>query len=133
MAARRSITVTGLDHGGSPFPVATRIGPYIYSSALSGRNPETGELDPDIAAQAAQAFTNVERVVSAAGGEPDDIVKVVVFARDRAATRAVIDKPWAGLFPDPASRPVRHTVEAQLPAGLHLQVEFIAVQEKEAQ
>jgi 2-iminobutanoate/2-iminopropanoate deaminase len=129
MAARRSISVAGLDHGDSPFPVATRVGPYIYSSALSGRNPDTGELDSDIATQAAQAFDNVERVVTAAGGQPGSIVKVVVFARDRAATRAVIDAPWTALFPDPDSRPVRHTIEAALPAGMHLQVEFIAIQE----
>jgi 2-iminobutanoate/2-iminopropanoate deaminase len=105
------------------------MGAFIFSSALSGRDPETGVLDPDIAAQAAQALANVERVVGAAGAGPDNIVKVVVFARDRAAVRAVIDEPWTALFPDPASRPVRHTVEATLPAGLHLQVEFIAIQE----
>ena len=129
MARRYSITVDGIDHGGSPFPVASRIGLMVFSSTLSGRDPDTGELPADIEGQAVTAFKNIRRVVVAAGGSPDDIAKVVVFARDRDAARAAIDRPWTELFPNPASRPVRHTVQAELPRGFHLQVEFVAVQE----
>ena len=126
---RASVVVPGLDHGASPFPVATRTGPFVFSSALSGRDPETGELSPDLATQATTAFANVRRVVEAAGLTVEAIVKVTVHAADRAAVRSAIDDPWVELFPDHASRPVRHTVAGELPPGFHLQVEFIAVQE----
>ena len=129
MSIRTSISVEGIDHGASPFPVASRVGPFIFSSAIAGRAPGDQSLAPDLETQARLAFANVERVVAASGATAADIVKVVVFARDRSATRAAIDDPWLSLFPDPASRPVRHTIEAALPPGLHLQVEFIAVQE----
>lgn len=129
MSPRTSVAVPGLDHGTSPFPIATRVGPFILSSALSGRDPDTGSLGADVESQARTAFANIRRVVEAAGASVEHIAKVVVFARDRAATRAAIDEPWTELFPDPNSRPVRHTLAAELPADFHLQVEFIAVQE----
>ncbi|GAA4548554.1 RidA family protein [Pseudonocardia xishanensis] len=130
MRRRTSVTVDGIDHGSSPFPAATRIGPFIFSSALSGRDADSGVLPDSVEKQAETAFENVRRVVTAAGASPEDIAKVVVFARDRAAVRAVLDGPWTALFPDPGSRPVRHTVEAEIPAHMHLQVEFVAVQEE---
>jgi len=129
MPWRTSVVAPGLDHGASPFPVATRVGPFVFSSALSGRDPETGEISDALEDQARTALANVRRVADAAGVGVGDIAKVVVFARDRAAVRAAIDEPWTELFPDPASRPVRHTLEAELPPSFHLQVEFIAVQE----
>ena len=127
MLERRSIEVKGLGHGGAPFPLASRKGPFVASSAVSGHDALTGELPASVEAQARQAFANVTRVLEAAGAGPADVIKVVVFARDRAVVRAALDVPWDRLFPDPASRPVRHTIEAVLPAGLHLQVEVLAV------
>ena len=54
-------------------------------------------------------FDNVRRVIEAAGGTPDDIVKMTVWITDRAL-RPTINKYWVEMFPDPHSRPARHTV-----------------------
>jgi 2-iminobutanoate/2-iminopropanoate deaminase len=127
-----SVAVPGLDHGASPFPIAIRRGPFVFSSAIPGRDPATGILPTSVEEQAATALANVERVVAAAGGSAADIVKVVIFARDRAAVRAALDQPWVALFPDPSSRPVRHTLQADIPGGMHMQVEFYAILEDDA-
>jgi 4-hydroxy-4-methyl-2-oxoglutarate aldolase len=123
---RRPVNVPGLGHAGAPFPVAVRSGRLVLSSAIHGKDPETGELPDTIEAQAAGVFDNVRRTIEAAGGLPGHIVKVVVFAHDAAAAREAVKQPWTALFPDPDDRPVRHTLTAPLPAGFLLQAEFIA-------
>ena len=55
-------------------------------------------------------FANVRRVIEAAGGTPDDIVKMTVWITDRAL-RPIMNKHWVEMFPDPHSRPARHTVD----------------------
>jgi 4-hydroxy-4-methyl-2-oxoglutarate aldolase len=126
-AHRRAVNVPGLGHTGAPFPVAVRSGRLVLSSAIHGKDPETGNLPDTIEAQATGVFTNMRRTLEAAGGRPGDIVKVVVFAQDAAAARGAVNGPWAQLFPDPADRPVRHTMTAPLPAGFLLQAEFVAI------
>ena len=123
--------VPGLDHGTSPFPLAVRRGNVLVSSAIAGREPVSGILPDSVEEQAATALANIARVCAAAGGSVSDVVKVTVFARDRGAARAALDPPWVRMFPDADDRPVRHTVAAaDLPSGMHLQIEFIAVMEE---
>ena len=43
MAKRESIESPGLAHG-APIPMGSKIGNMVYSSGISGRNVETGEL-----------------------------------------------------------------------------------------
>jgi len=124
---RTPVVVPGLGHAGAPFPVAVRYGDVVASSAIHGRDPDTGKLPDTVEGQAAGVFANVRRVVEAAGGTAADIVKVKVFAQDAAAARTAVNDPWTQLFPDPDDRPVRHTLTAPLPAGFLLQAEFVAV------
>jgi 2-iminobutanoate/2-iminopropanoate deaminase len=130
---RHPIEVKGLHHGPGHFPIAVRSGPLVVSSAIPGTNPDTGELSDTLEGQVAGVFSNIRRVIEAAMGSPDNIVKVVVFARDPAATRTALEGPWSDLFPDPSDRPVRHTIGAELPASLLIQAEFIAYLEETTQ
>jgi 2-iminobutanoate/2-iminopropanoate deaminase len=127
---RRAVTVPGLDHGASPFPLAVLSGNLLFSSAVSGRDPVSGVLPETVEEQSATALANVARICAAAGGSVDGVMKVTVFARDRGAVRTALDPPWIRMFPDEDDRPVRHTVAAEMPAGMHLQVEFIALMEE---
>ncbi len=127
--SRRPVIVEGLDHGTGQFPIATRSGPFIVSSAIHGKNPSTGQIPEDLLGQVVGVFLNIRRVVEAAGSSPANILKVVVFARDPDATRPLLAIPWADLFPDESDRPVRHTVGGVLPPPLLVQAEFIAYQE----
>jgi 2-iminobutanoate/2-iminopropanoate deaminase len=122
---RRSIHVPGLGHGAQPIPNASVVGNLLVSGGISGKDPITGSLPPDPAAEVAQAFANLRAVVEAAGGTLDQVAKVTVFVPDRSI-REHLNPVWEQCFPDPESRPARHTLEAPL-SGLRLQLEVLAV------
>ena len=122
---RRSIEVPGLGHGNQPIPLAAVVGGLLVTGGISGRDPATGELPQDPAAEVAQAFANLRSVLDAAGASPDDIAKVTVFVKDRDI-RAHLNPVWLEMFPDPRSRPARHTLETNL-TGMRLQLECLAV------
>jgi enamine deaminase RidA (YjgF/YER057c/UK114 family) len=123
---RRSIEVPGLHHGGLPIPQASVVGNLLVSGGISPVDPGSGSVPEGTDEQVELAFANVRRVLDAAGGRPEDIVKCTVFVRDRAI-RPVIDKYWLELFPDEASRPARHTLRTDLAGALQIQLEIIAV------
>jgi enamine deaminase RidA (YjgF/YER057c/UK114 family) len=116
MTARRSISVPGLDHGDQPFPIASRIGPFLATSGIHGVDPATGKPEGDAAAQIRQAFANLRAVLAEAGASPDDVAQVLVTLTDREH-RKLVNESWVELFPDPASRPARQTSERELPGG----------------
>ena len=126
MSDRKSIEVPELPLHDQPFPVATRIGNMVFSSAISGRSIETKQVPDEPAAQIANAFANLRTIVEAAGATPGDIAKVQVFIADRDM-RPMVNHHWVEMFPDAASRPVRHTIAAPLPSNYIIQLEFIAV------
>ncbi|GAB3360418.1 RidA family protein [Modestobacter lapidis] len=126
MTARRSIAVPGLHHGPTPIPLASRVGPLLISSAVLGQDPATGEVPEGVEEQVVLVFANVRRILAAGGADVADVAKLTFLVRDRAA-RAAIDEQWLGMFPDPDSRPARHTQTADLPPMFAVQCEVIAM------
>jgi len=124
--ARRSIEVPGLDHGGLPIPQACVVGDLLISGGISPVDPRTGTVPADTEDQVELVFANVRRVLHAAGSSPDDVVKCTVFVRDKAL-RPILDKHWVQMFPDPQSRPARHTQRIDLADPLQIQLEITAV------
>jgi 2-iminobutanoate/2-iminopropanoate deaminase len=123
---RRSIEVSGVKHL-NPIPAASRKGPFVVSGAISGADPESGKVPPDLDAQCAAMFANVRRLIEAAGGTPDDIIKMTVWIADRAL-RPTLNKYWVEMFPDPHSRPARHTVaHADFAPPMQIQCDLLAV------
>lgn len=114
--SRRSIHVPGLDHGTQPFPMASRVGPLLSTSAVHGIDPASGELADDPATQIAQVFANLDAVVRAAGGTLDDVTQVLVTLVDKAH-RPLVNEVWLARFPDEGSRPARNTQERALAPG----------------
>lgn len=126
MDKRRSIEVSGVKHA-NPIPAASRKGPFVVSGAISGADPESGKVPPDLDAQCRQMFANVRRLIEAAGGTPEDIVKMTVWIADRAL-RPTLNKYWVEMFPDPHSRPARHTVASpDLVPPMQVQCDLLAV------
>jgi enamine deaminase RidA (YjgF/YER057c/UK114 family) len=107
-AERRSINVQSFAHV-NPIPAACRIGSLLMSGVISGRDPVSGGMPPTIEDQCAQMFRVVREIVEAAGGTPEDIIKMTVWLRD-PGNRDALNAEWEKLFPDPASRPARHTL-----------------------
>jgi 2-iminobutanoate/2-iminopropanoate deaminase len=129
VSKRRSFEVVGIEHE-NPIPAATRIGPLIMSSGIFPRDPATGQPPDGLEEQCAMLFANIRRVVECAGGTTDDIVKITVWAKDRK-TKAFVNKEWLAMFPDPHSRPARHTlVYNELPGNMLIQCDLTAYVER---
>jgi len=107
MSDRVSIEVSGLEHV-NPIPNASRIGPFLMSGGIFGKDPSSGKVPEGVEAQCAQMFANVRTVLEAGGARPEDIIKLSVWLKD-IGDRPVLNKYWLEMFPDPHSRPARHT------------------------
>jgi len=126
MEKRRSINVAGASHT-NPIPSASRRGPFVVSGAISGADPATGKVPVDLDAQCRLMFENVRRVIGAAGGSPENIVKMTVWITDRAL-RPILNKHWIEMFPDANSRPARHTVTSRdFTPPMQIQCDLLAV------
>lgn len=121
----RSLDVPGLAHN-APIPVGARVGNIICSSAIAGKDPDTGRLPADAAAQAELAFSNLQRLLEAGGATLADLVKLTVYVKDNSVREAV-NGEWLRYFPAPLDRPARHIVVHDLQHGMLLQLECMAV------
>ena len=122
---RVSIYLQGFGHD-NPIPVASKIGPYLASGVLTGRDPETQQMPVDLASQVANVFEHIRHLMAAAGGGPEHILKLnihLVDYRDRAA----LNEHWLQMFPDPASRPARQVMSATLDRGALIQADLLAI------
>ena len=105
----------------------SRIGPYVHSSGINGKDRETGLLSADIAGQCEQMFRNVGIVLEQAGASPGQILQMTFFLPSREL-RPYINKHWLEMFPDEHSRPARHVhTEPNLTGGMLVQCEFFAI------
>ena len=126
MEKRQSIEVAGVKHV-NPIPSACRRGPFLVTGAISGADPETGKVPADLDEQCARMFDNVRRILAAAGGSAEDIVKVTVWITDRSL-RETLNRHWVAMFPDPHSRPARHTQTSRdLAPPMQIQCDILAV------
>ena len=64
--------------------------------------------------------------LAAAGGTTDDIVKMTFWLAD-PRDRDALNREWLAMFPDPAHRPARQAVAAQLDGGSLVQCDLFAV------
>lgn len=126
MSKRRSVNIEGFNHGALPIPAASRVGPLVMTGGVHGMDPVTGALPDDLRQQTRQMFDNLARIMTAAGGSTDDIARMTVFVKVPDA-RAAVNEEWLRMFPDPASRPSRHTqVNETLPANMLVQCDATA-------
>src|ERR1700730_17050541 len=106
---RTAVYVSGMSFRGMPFPFGSRKGPLFASSGIPGSDPETELFPEDGALQVKFLFANIKRGIEAAGGSLEDIIKCTFHLRDEEI-RQHLNASWEASFPDPASRPARHTL-----------------------
>ena len=128
MPKRRSIHIEGFGHGKQPIPAASRVGNIVATGGVHGMDTATGVIPPDPAAQVKNAFSNLAKILAAAGASADNVVKLTVFAKG-AEVRELVNKEWLALFPDEQSRPARHTLNYELASPQVIQLEALAVLE----
>lgn len=109
-AKRTSIEVEGFSHGANPIPAASRVGNVVMTGGISGQDPITGKVPDDAKAQVALAFANLEKIITAAGGTTDTIVKLAISVKT-FELRDEINTQWLKMFPDEHSRPARHVTK----------------------
>jgi 2-iminobutanoate/2-iminopropanoate deaminase len=81
-------------------------------------------VDGDVASQTRQVFSNLERVLAAAGVTFDSVVKTTVYLADMNDF-AAMNEVYATMFAAPA--PARSTIEAaRLPRDARVEIEVIA-------
>jgi enamine deaminase RidA (YjgF/YER057c/UK114 family) len=122
---RTSIEIDGFSHE-NPVPVASRVGPFLFTGVLTGRDPETRDMPADLDTQCRNAFRHVRAVLRAAGGSIDDIAKITVWLVD-LRDREALNREWIAMFPDAASRPARQVVAATLDRGALIHLDVVAV------
>lgn len=124
MSKRQSIYLAEFGHQ-NPIPVACRIGDTLMSGIVYGLDPSTGKVAETLDQQCALMFRHVRTVVEAGGGTTDDIVKMTIWLKDRSQ-RAPVNREWEAMFPDPADRPARQAMAADLTGGMLVQCDFVA-------
>lgn len=122
---RESIEIDGLAHA-NPIPVASRIGPFLATGALTGRDPRTRAMPADVETQCANVFAHVRAVLTAAGGTTDDVLRMTFRLAD-TSDRAALNREWLTMFPDAGSRPARQVVAARLDGGALVHGDLLAV------
>ena len=124
---RQSIYVGGFGHA-NPVPAAARIGQFVLSGAITGRDGATGAMPVDLDSQVVNMFGHVREIVEAAGGSTDDIIKMTIFLRE-FRDRIAVNREWETMFPDPQNRPARHAIAAELDGDMRVQCDFTAILE----
>lgn len=121
----RSIDVPGASHK-APIPAAARVANILCTSAVSGKDPASGQLPTAVGGQVRNAFANLRAVLAAGGASLDQVVKFSITLHDDSV-REAINAEWLAAFPDPQDRPARHITVHPLQHGMLLQLEVIAV------
>lgn len=119
------MVVPGLEHGSNPTPSASRRGPLIATGAVQGWDRATRELPAELAEEIDFAFENLGAVLVASGAGFGDVVQVDVFA-GVDGVRPLLNTAWVRWFPDESSRPARHLIRHELPAGMRIQLKALA-------
>jgi 2-iminobutanoate/2-iminopropanoate deaminase len=108
-----------------PYSHVVRAGDFLFVAGQPGLDPSTGAVPPGgFEAEARQAFENLALVLRAAGSGLEHVVKTTVFLVDASAFPAM-NVLYAAYFPK--KPPVRSTPIVQLPRGLLISIEAVAI------
>jgi 2-iminobutanoate/2-iminopropanoate deaminase len=125
MGRRTTFELPGIQHA-APIPMAARVSNVLYSSAIMGADPTTGEVPDDPIRQIELVFANTADLLQLAGVDRDDIVSMNIYL-NAGELRSEVNKRWLTWFPDPTDRPARHTTVHELPGNFAVQLQVVAV------
>lgn len=108
-----------------PYSQAVEANGTLYLSGQLPLNPATGTMPETIDQQTLQALNNIKAILSAAGYEVNDLVKVTVLLSD-IANFGAMNGVYAEFFTGDKPARVCYQVAA-LPMGALVEIESIAV------
>jgi 2-iminobutanoate/2-iminopropanoate deaminase len=124
--AHESIDLDYMKHN-APIPMGSRIGNLVMSSSIGAYSESLGKTPDDVEGRAHAMFENVRNFMKAAGGTPEDIIKMV-FMISEGTSLDPINKEWVAMFPDEHKRPARHAeISARFSRPDTFTVEIVAV------
>ena len=107
-----------------PYVHAVESGNMLFCSGQLGLDPETGELQEGVEAQARQSLVNLGAVLREAGYDYKDVVKTLIFI-DNMDDFGKVNEIYAEFFDE--WKPARSCVEAaRIPKGALVEIECIA-------
>jgi 2-iminobutanoate/2-iminopropanoate deaminase len=121
---RQSIEIESFAHQ-NPIPAATRIGPLLVSGVIPGFDPGERTMPDSVEDQVTNIFVHIGQMLDKAGAGWEHVAKIMWFVNDPDA-RAKINPTWLEHFPDPASRPSRHTLVIEDGGPPRVTCDFIA-------
>jgi 2-iminobutanoate/2-iminopropanoate deaminase len=117
------ISTTNAPAAVGPYSQGVKSGNIVFLSGQVGADPATRQLVTNFEGQVRQAFKNMLTLVEAAGGKPENLLKLTLFVTDMA-TFSTVNQIMAEVVPQPY--PARSTVGvASLPLGAQFEVEAI--------
>ncbi|SES91266.1 RidA family protein [Thorsellia anophelis] len=124
----KAIQTTGAPAAIGPYVQAVDIGSLVFTSGQIPVNPKTGEIPDTIILQTQQALENVKAIITQAGLNVSNIIKMTVFIKNMEDF-AEINTVYESFFIDNQSGfPARSCVEvARLPKDVLIEIEAIAV------
>ena len=111
-----------------PYNQAVKAGGLLFCSGQIALDPATGEMvgSGDVEAETRQVLANLQAVLAAAGGNPQQVVRTTVFLTD-LADFAKVNALYAEVFGAGVS-PARACVQvAALPKGGRVEIDCMAV------
>ena len=121
----KAISTTQAPAAIGPYSQAIEVGNFLYLSGQLGVNPETGNLEEGVEAQAERAISNMKAILAEAGTDISHVVKTTVFLKSMADFAAV-NAIYAAHFTQPF--PARSCVQvAELPKGGLVEIEAVCV------
>jgi len=127
---REVVHIPGGREHKNPVPALIRMGNMVFSASISGEKPVTDEVSPDPAEQISFAFFKLRQAIEAAGGTTGSIARINFYIPESGSRKElteIINKEWLAMFPDAEDRPVRKVYPMDVPRGLFIQLDFIAV------
>ena len=108
MTQRKSVNINGFRHK-NPIPNASRVGNLVITGVILGRDADSDEVPTTLEGQCALMFKHMRTIIETAGGTTEHIAKVTIWLKD-PSNRDAVNAEWKKMFPNPASRPARHTL-----------------------
>lgn len=128
MPAKFKIATNAAAPATGTYSQAIRVGDLVFVTGMTGRSPDTGELEEGLEAQTRRMLANIDAILSAAGCTKEDVVKVTLLLADIRDFKAVdaIYAAWLpglGITPWPARTAF---AALALPAGALVMLEVVA-------
>ena len=125
MTKRKSINIPEFQHT-NPIPNASLIGTLLMTGVILGRDSQNDIVPESLEEQCSLMFKHIHSIILAAGGTPNDILKVTVWLKN-ISNKKPLNSEWEKMFPDPNSRPARQTLIDNQDWPYLISCEFTAV------